>query len=200
MCHDFFNDASFYDYLFRIDLDIASKVQQQPCQYCDGYLHSARYPRKPRGPRHCLTDDYQTRLSFCCSEEGCRRRTTPPSVRFLGRKVYLGVVIILITALKHGLSHRRRQQLCDQLDMNPQTFYRWLTWWREFFPASRCWQSARGLFMPPVDAVQLPGTLLGRFTGHDLQQRLYQFLQLLLPLSTTSWSRCVRVAIDPQKM
>lgn len=186
MCHAFINETSFYDFLYQVDLDIASKVQQQSCQYCAGTLHSARYPRKPRGSRHCLTEDYETRLSFCCAEEDCRRRTTPASVRFLGRKVYLGVVIILITALNHGLSSQRRQQLCDQLDINPQTFYRWLKWWREFFPASRCWQSARSLFMPPVDSVQLPGSLLGRFTGRDLQQRLCQFLQLLLPFSSVS--------------
>ena len=200
MCHEFFNDANFYGFLYQVDLDIASQVQQQPCQYCGGILHSARYPRKPRGPRHCLTDEYETRLSFCCANEGCRRRTTPPSVRFLGRKVYLGVIIILITALKHGLSHQRRQQLFDQLDINPQTFYRWLTWWREFFPASRCWQAARSQFMPPLNNIQLPGALLGRFTGRDLPQRLCQFLQWLLPLSSTSWSGYLRVAIDPQKM
>ena len=200
MCHEFFNDASFYDFLFQVDLDIASKVKQQPCQYCGGCLHSARYPRKPCGPRHCLTDDYDTRLSFCCAREGCRRRTTPPSVRFLGRKVYLGVVIILITALNHGLSHRRRLQLCDELDIKPQTFYRWLTWWRETFPASRCWQSVRGLFMPPVNSVKLPGSLMSRFTGIDLQRRLCQFLQLLLPLSSSSWSGYLGVAIDPQKV
>lgn len=200
MWHDFFNNSSFYDFLFQVDLDIAFKVQQQPCQYCGGTLHSARYPRKPRGPRHCLTDDYETRLSFCCADDDCRRRTTPPSVRFLGRKVYLGVVIVLITALNHGLSQKRRQQLFDQLDINPQTFYRWLKWWREVFSISRCWQSARGHFIPPLNTNQLPGSLLGRFTGRDLKQRLCQFLQLLHPLSTTSWSRCVRSAIDPQRM
>ena len=199
MCHEFFNDASFYDFLFQVDLDIASKVQQQPCQYCGGYLHSARYPRKPRGPRLCLTEAYETRLSFCCAEEGCRRRTTPPSVRFLGRKVYLGAIIILITALKHGLSRQRRQRLFDQLDMNTQTFYRWLSWWRDVFPASRCWQSARGRFMPPVESAQLPGELLGRFTGTDLKQRLCQFLQLLLPLSTSSCPTYLRRTVGPQK-
>ncbi len=200
MCHDFINDSSFYHFLFQIDLDIASEVQVNPCQFCGGALHSARYPRKPRGPRHLLTDDYESRLSFCCAEEGCRRRTTPPSVRFLGRKVYLGVIVILITALNHGLSPKRRQQLFDQLDINPQTFYRWLKWWREVFPMSRCWQSARGRFMPPVDTHQLPGALLGGFTGQGLKQRLCQLLQLLLPLSTTSWSGSLRMAIDPQRM
>lgn len=200
MCHDFFNDASFYHFLFQIDSDIASDVQKRPCQYCGGLLHSARYPRKPRGPRHLLTDDYESRLSFCCAEEDCRRRTTPPSVRFLGRKVYLGVVVILVTALNHGLTRQRRQQLFDQLEINPQTFYRWLTWWREVFPASRCWQSARGRFIPPVDTVQLPGVLLGRFTGRDLKHRLCQFLQLLLPLTTSSCCRFLRGVIDPQKM
>jgi len=200
VCHEFINEASFYDFLFKVDIDIASDVQKRPCQYCGGVLHSARYPRKPRGPRHLLTDDYATRLSFCCAEEGCRRRTTPPSVRFLGRKVYLGVVVILITALNHGLTRQRRQQLCDQLEINPQTFYRWLKWWRETFPVSRCWQSARGRFIPPLNTNQFPGALLGRFTGQDLKQRLFQFLQLLLPISSTSCSGYLRVAIDPQKM
>lgn len=198
VCHEFFNDASFYHFLFQVDLDIAAEVRSKPCQYCGGLLHSARYPRKPRGPRHCLSDDYDSRLSFCCAQEGCRRRTTPPSVRFLGRKVHLGVVIILVTALNHGLSHRRRQRLFDQLDINPQTFYRWLRWWREVFPSSRCWQSARGYFIPPVDSVELPGSLLRRFTGNGLKQRLCQFLQLLLPLTSTSCSTYLKVAIDPQ--
>ena len=200
MCHGYLNNASFYHFLFQIDLDIASKVQQQDCQYCCGELHSARYPRKPRGPRHCLTKDYETRLSFCCAREGCRRRTTPPSVRFLGRKVYLGAIIILITALNHGLSSQRRQLLSEQLGINPKTFYRWLKWWREFFPTSDCWQSARGQFLPRLNLIELPGALLGRFTGRDLNQRLCQFLQLLLPLSTTSWSGSLRVTIDPQKV
>jgi hypothetical protein len=38
------------------------------------------------------------RFSFCCDRDGCRNRATPPSVRFLGRKVYLGAVVMLISA------------------------------------------------------------------------------------------------------
>jgi len=199
MCHAFLKDARFYHFLFLIDQDIATEVQTGSC-LCGGVLHSARYPRKPRGMRSLLDKTYQTRLSFCCAEEGCRRRTTPPSVRFLGRKVYLGVIVILITAMEHGLIPKRRKQLIEQLDIWPQTLSRWFKWWRKIFPASRCWQSERGCFMPEVDCARFPGALLGRLTGDDLRQRLCHLLRLLLPMTTTSWSGYLRVSIDPQKM
>lgn len=200
MCHAFLIDSRFYRFLSEIDQDLAAEVQAGGCPYCAGVLHSARYPRKPRGLRFALDESYQTRLSFCCAREGCRRRSTPPSVRFLGRKVYLSVIVILIAALEHGLSPKRRQWLIETLDIWPQTLSRWRKWWRERFPASRCWQSARGHFMPPVDCARLPGALLGRLTGEDLTQRLCQLLHLLIPITTPSWSGCLRGRIDPQKM
>ena len=130
MCHAFLNDSRFYEFLFRIDQDSAAEVQAGGCS-CGGVLHSARYPRKPRGLPGVLDKSYQTRLSFCCAAEGCRRRCTPPSVRFLGRKVYLGVIVILITALEHGLTPKRRQGLIEALDIWPQTLSRWRQWWRD---------------------------------------------------------------------
>ena len=53
--------------------------------------------------------------------DGCRRRSTPPSVRFLGRRVYLGVMVILFTALQNGLTEKRRRELVDRLGVPPQT-------------------------------------------------------------------------------
>ena len=135
MCHAFLNDARFYRFLFDIDQDIARQVQAGGCS-CGGVLHSACYPRKPRGIRSNWDESYNTRLSFCCAEEDCRRRSTPPSVRFLGRKVYLGVMVTLITALEHGLSPKRRQELIESLDIWPQTISRWRQWWREIFPST----------------------------------------------------------------
>jgi len=199
VCHAFVNDSRFYQFLFRIDQDIAAQVRSGGCG-CGGVLHSARYPRKPRGLRCRLDESYQTRLSFCCAEAGCRRRSTPPSVRFLGRKVYLGALVILVTALEHGLSPRRRQWLIETLDIWPQTLSRWRQWWRETFAASRCWQAQRGNFMPPLDPAQLPGAVLGRLSGPDLQQRLCHLLVLLLPLSSTSCPGYVKVTMNPQKM
>ena len=199
MCHAFLNDSRFYQFLLRIDQDIAAEVRAGGCS-CGGVLHSARYPRKPRGIRSSLDESYQTRLSFCCAVECCRRRSTPPSVRFLGRKVYLGAVVILATALEHGLSPRRRRWLIETLDIWPQTLARWRKWWRETFAASRCWQAQRGNFIPPLGHAQLPGALLGRLNGNDLQQRLCHLLALLMPLSSTSCPGYVKVTINPQKM
>lgn len=199
MCHAFFNDSRFYQFLFRIDQDIAAEVQAGGCS-CGGVLHSACYPRKPRGIRCALDESCESRLSFCCAVDGCRRRCTPPSVRFLGRKVYLGALVILVMAMEHGLSAKRRQQLIEQLDLYPQTLARWRRWWRKTFPASRCWQANRGRFIPPVDVSRLPGALLGRLSPEDLQHRVCLLLRLLAPLTTTSWSGSLRVVINPQKM
>jgi hypothetical protein len=199
MCHAFFNDSRFYQFLTQIDEDIAAEVQARGCP-CGGVLHSARYPRKPRGLRCALDESYSTRLSFCCAKEGCRRRTTPPSVRFLGRKVYLGVIVILVSALEHGLSPRRRKQLIEHLDLWPQTIARWRRWWREVFVAGRCWRAERGNFVPPVAITRLPGALLGRLSGENLQHRLCLLLRLMAPVTTTSWSGSVTVVIDPQKI
>ena len=82
MCHAFLADSTFYDRLFRFDQDLAASVQAGGCD-CGGVLHGARYPRKPRGvPRPVLGPAYEIRLSFCCAQDGCRRRTTPPRSGF----------------------------------------------------------------------------------------------------------------------
>lgn len=199
MCQAILNETRFYRYLFELDQMIAADIQAAGCPHCGGRLHVSDYPRKPRGLRSVLDATYQRRLSLCCAREGCRRRTTPPSVRFLGRKVYLGVMVVLVTALSHGLSPKRRVKLIEQLDLWPQTIARWQRWWRETVPGTRCWQALRGRWVPPLDLNQLPGALLGRLNGANLAVRVGQLLGLLAPLTTTSWSGSLGVVIDPQK-
>ena len=114
MCHAFLSDSRFYRFLFEIDQDVAVQVQAGGCS-CGGVLHSARYPRKPRGSCISLGESYETRLSFCCAVEGCRRRSTPPSVRFLGRKVYLGALVILIGA--HANTETARSNYREKPDV-----------------------------------------------------------------------------------
>ena len=197
MCHAFLTDTNFYQLLTRIDESIAEEVSERGCD-CGGVLHSARYPRKPRGIRSALDSNYESRLSFCCSQDGCRRRHTPASVRFLGRKVYLGVIVVLITALHHGLTDQRRSQLIEELDVPSQTLWRWRRWWREQFLQSRCWKGLAGQFIPPITTHALPGSLLERLTGEILAERLVQLLGLISPVTTSTSS--LPVSIDPQKM
>ena len=200
VCHNFLSDPTFYRYLFEIDQDIAAEVQSGGCT-CGGVLHSARYPRKPRGIRSALDETYYYRLSYCCAEDGCRRRTTPPSVRFLGRKVYLGIVVLLLSAMRHGLSARRRRDLVEALGVSPQTLWRWRRWWQQAFPESRCWQIERGRFLPPIDAGQLPDALLGCLSGESPADRARRLLWLVAPTTTASWEPpWLRVGVDPQKM
>ena len=101
MYHNLPRNASFWAFLFSIDQDLANIARQKACP-CGGRLHSAKYPRKPRGSDD-LSEEYGRRLSFCCERDGCRKRATPPSVRFLGRKVYLAAVVVLVVAFVHRL-------------------------------------------------------------------------------------------------
>src|SRR4051812_13174729 len=106
-----FGDAEFYHVLDRIDADLADETRRDRCRKCDGVLHSARYRRKPRGGPADLPASYRQRASFCCAVDGCRKRATPSSVRFLGRRVYLGAVVVLASAMQHGINAVRARRL-----------------------------------------------------------------------------------------
>src|SRR5262245_42350693 len=151
-----FGDAEFYHVVARIDDDLAATTRRGGCRKCGGVLHSARYPRKPRGGPTDLPASYQVRASFCCAVDGCRKRATPPSVRFLGRRVYLSGVVVLASAMQHGVNAVRASRLKALFGVSRQTLVRWRSWWLESFPGSRFWQSLRGRVMPAVDEHALP--------------------------------------------
>ena len=176
VCHPILLDTNFYTFLFQIDQELAAEARAAGCS-CGGVLHSARYPRKPRGAPRGLGSDHEKRLSFCCAEEGCRRRTTPSSVRFLGRRVYLGAIVVLVSAMEGGVSLKRAARLRELLGVSLRTLKRWRRWWRESFVGSSFWKHAQGYFMPAVEESALPASALERFVGEDLQARLIEFLK-----------------------
>lgn len=184
MCHAVLQDINFYIFLVQIDQDLAAEAKTAGCS-CGGALHSARYPRKPRGAPGGLGPEYESRLSFCCAQEDCRWRTTPPSVRFLGRRVYLSAVVVLVSAMQNGVTGKRAQQLHEVLGISLRTLKRWRQWWREGFVASPFWKQAKGQFSAPLEVANLPTSLVERFTGEDIQTRLLQLLRFLLPLTTS---------------
>jgi hypothetical protein len=180
------NDATFYHLLARIDADLAEAVRQAKCRVCGGVLHSARYPRKPRGGPADLPSGYDWRHSLCCAIDGCRKRTTPPSTRFLGRRVYLGAIVVLATAMRDGINAVRAARLKELFGVSRKTLDRWRAWWRETLPASRFWQSVRARLMPAIDEGSLPSSLLACFTSCDGDDgALVALLQLLRPITTT---------------
>lgn len=184
MWHGVLSDSRLFSTLAKFDEDLAAQVRAAGCG-CGGRLDSARYPRKPRGGPADLGAEYAWRLSFCCAREGCRRRVTPPSVRYLGRRVYLGVVVVLVSAMEHGLSLRRVAELNQHLGIGLRTLRRWRQWWRSAFVRTALWRGARGRFVPPVGESTLPHSLVERFGGSAVE-RLLSALGFLSALTTRS--------------
>ena len=183
MGDDLFANQRLYDHLLLLDRELCEQARRAGCPRCAGRLHSASYPRKPRGIPPGLDDaTHRRRLSLCCA--CCRQRVTPPSVRFLGRRVYSGVVMVLACA--RTLNAARLLELKALLGVDRHTLQRWCRWWREPLLRSSWWRSAQARFLPPLEARQLPGALLERFEAADPVRRLAQVLAFLAPLSVAA--------------
>ena len=82
------------DLLLACDRDLADERQRQCCADCGARLDVANFNRKPRGRPLKLGPEHNRRFSFCCRRDGCRGRATPPSLRFLGRRVYVAAIVV----------------------------------------------------------------------------------------------------------
>jgi hypothetical protein len=185
MYHELLFDTTFWTFLFAIDRDLAQACRAENCPSCGGHLHCANYRRKPRGPRD-LPDEYRFRLSFCCARDGCRKRATPPSVRFLGRKVYLGAVVILVAAMRQGPTPRRVRELTELFGVDPRTIYRWRNFWNEHFPKTTFWKVARARLVPVHKIVDFPRSLLEAFVhAGDGREGWGKLLRFLSPITVT---------------
>lgn len=176
-------DATLFHALLDIDRNLADSVQAGGCPICGGRLDHADYPRKPRGGLETLDVAYDSRTSFCCDD--CRKRVTPVSVRFLGRKVYLGVVVLLACVLRQGPTPWRVARLREQLGVSADTLRRWHHWWRDAFVHTPFWTAARARFARPVAEDDLPASLLRPFEGDAFAQVL-RALRFLSPLTSAT--------------
>lgn len=139
MLQRFLSDVKFYELLFLIDKDLAEKTRSKKCLFCGNTLHQGNYFRKPRGGPQITDDDFKLCFSFCCYI--CRKRLKPPSFRFLGRRVYLGAVFVLISAMLYGASSKRLKKLQKFCGANLKTLKRWRTYWMEIFPRTDLWRT-----------------------------------------------------------
>jgi hypothetical protein len=166
MSHKLLTDSRLFQFIERIDQDTVARIARR-CLHCGGPLDRADYPRKPRGQPAGTPCAYERRPSYCCREDGCRRRLTPPLVGLLGRRVYLSVVVVLVAACRQGASPLRLQALKEAVGVTPRTVRRWLVWWKEVFPQTSAWQLQRAALVPPVADALLPTSLLERLSPLD---------------------------------
>lgn len=185
-CQNHLADQQLFQLLEKVDSDLAAEAKTKGCLHCGGKLYRGDYERKPRGG-----PQWDQRYSFCCGKEGCRRRNTPESVRFLGRRVYAGFVVVLVSAMVHGLKAERVHRVREVLGIDRRTLERWRLWWLDNFVRSSFWKAARARFMPPLCEKTLPLSLC---LGLEVQRRdrLLDLLRFLRPFSApAAWKNLV---------
>jgi hypothetical protein len=173
----------FFRLLVELDEAVTRRVAAEGCPVCDGPLHRSDYQRKPRGALVAPAGEaFARRFSLCCGREGCRKRAMPPSVRFLGRRVYLGAVVIVasIVALALGAAAKVRRQT----GVPARTTRRWLGWWQGPFLRTGVFVSICARLIG-VDVGRVPASIVDRLEGTRPQQAR-TMLELLAPLTTGS--------------
>lgn len=154
-------NVKLFELLYQIDKDLAEQHRQARCPYCGSPLHYANYTRKPRGGPANLPDEMCIRHSLCCAGEGCRRRVLPCSLRFWERRVYFGVVMLVVMTLRQGrIEGSGASRLKQLLGVSVQTLKRWRQYFEMIFPFSQRWQAIRGHIVQGLLKGELPGTLV----------------------------------------
>jgi len=203
MVHGFWLGEEFFASLTEVDAQMARAVAARGCRWCGGALHRADYQRKPRGGLLAEAGEAFTRRhSLCCAVEGCRRRTLPPSLRFLGRRVYVEAVVVLASMVVQLVSTIR--EACIATGVPGWTLRRWSAWWRGAFVQSPTWALLRArLSPPPPTEADLPRSLFVRLSDEVQRRRgppaasevCRLLAQLLAPATTSAvpdWARFLR--------
>lgn len=203
MLHEMVFDVEFFARLDAIDAEIAAQLAAQGCPFCGGPLHQGNYLRKPRGALLASGgEQYSLRYSLCCGWRDCRRRVLPPSLRFLGRRVYLEVVVLFATVVLQLVAVFRNATVATGVPA--RTLRRWAAWWGGMFPASPTWLDLKARFVPPPpDESLLPASLVDRLERDlaaipapqsvDFSMLAEQMARLLAPATTNGTSDASRL-------
>jgi len=98
--------------------------------------------------------------------------------------VYLGAIVILISAMRQGPSPRRVRELAARFGADRRTIARWLVFWRERFPQTPFWKIARARLGSRADCVSLPYALLDAFLSRHRRCRGWTLLlKFLAPIT-----------------
>lgn len=183
MSHALTAHFNFHAHLRLLDEASAVEVQRGRCPACEGRLDVANYPRKVRGldVESEAAGGYARRFSLCCAREGCRKRATPPSVRFLGRRVFASVIFLLVALGQAGV-HAGASSPSTTKPSWP-TRKRWSWWWTRGLVLEPWFPLLAARLASPLDREHVAEDLMSRFEG-DLAERVLRVLALLAP-----WAR-----------
>lgn len=184
MSHEMEFDVKLLAALGEVDAEWAERIHEAGCAHCHGRLDRADYPRKPRGELGEAAGEYERRCSFCCRVDGCRKRATPPSLRFFGRKVYVAVWVIVASARARSIRLTGPGSPRQVQGVPTRTVRRWLEWWQTVFALGAFWSEARAFFATPVEVSELPTSLLERFGSGNVA--LGKMLRFTAPVTTDS--------------
>jgi len=194
MVEQFVFEREFLALLEQEDERIAGQVAAAGCEVCGGPLYRGDYDRKPRGAWIAVgAEESVRRFSLCCGREGCRHRATPPSLRFLGRRVYVGAVVIAASIL--GLLLQVSDALRKTTGVPARTVRRWLSWWQGLFLSTEVFVALRARLID-IAVEALPASIFDQLAG-TAESRVRTMLFLLAPLTTgsvTDGSRFLRAA------
>lgn len=193
MCQNILNHPSFFSSIVDLDHKIANYTQSNGCYFCKSPLDAAHYPRKPRGGPSdpAIARDFKQRFSYCC--RNCRKRHTPMSVRFLGRRVYLAVTVVLACAVSQGLTHSRIKNL-ESFGIPRQTLHLWISWWEGEFVLTAAWREISPFLS---NITQIPIDPLMQLQADNLFAKLLAWLKMIQSLSVDQ-SMMVRVDKNTQ--
>ena len=96
----------------------------------------------------------------------------------------LGLAVVLTPQRRTTLS-AAAVQVIEALAIPERTIARWRHWWLQLFCLTPLWQAACARFMPPLQTLSLPTSLIERFTGPAAEAALH-LLAFLRPLSVQS--------------
>ncbi len=179
MSHFLVSDPTLFSSLFEFDTELAQETLAKGCPHCGHHrLHQSHYPRKPRGIEANHRALFSFRFSYCCA--ACRKRITCPSLRFLGRKIYVGLIVVLASCCQDRIT-AWFSRLAQEMNLSLRTLWRWRSFWTKTLPASRFWQAVKGRFMPPADPYRFPHALLETL-GHS-GHAIFRLLKYLSPLT-----------------
>ncbi len=103
----------------------------------------------------------------------------PPSVRFLGRRVYAGAVVIVASMV--ALAAATAGAMRKATGIAARTTRRWLRWWRGPFTETSVFVEIAAR-LPGPERRRLPTWVLERLRGEP-SERLEALLRWLLPIT-----------------